>query len=1217
MLEGDSNCADAMFTGPLHISHSFPTGRVVPHFNINPASRALNIRARLGHLTGDPRQPPGSQWDPELQGVARRLQTALQKAADYIFRDAPLMEKSWKNVKALTWSAACDFSIIRGLDRLGATFPIHFVMHQQGQRWLINEYQLAAVMGLWRYTTFHQTRTSTPSKFASSQYPKRKVIQATDSLERTVAAIRLWITKNSQLEHRYEFCGSELEGAPFRLSAEASMQALSGAPWEPYLDGEFAEESHAKGLRVSLLSVQTTASFLEMMAQDIFTTFIFEVASIMDNVSDVSVRQPSISSVDSLLPNRSTASSELSNVHIDALARLLCESGLASEEAALMSIVPGFLYHAKLPTLDGLIARLLADAKRLRSEGQFEQGEAVLKRLLRICSPDHHEKVVRALGEHYRWALKSRSKVHRTFGLRSMETITHLNIQGAALSQKAVRALKDYAQLSEFLKKDPRHGDKFLEAKPLPMLEMESLLELRADEELPTDVRSRLKALLLVEKHNIRGRNSLAVQELLFVAIALGYIEVVDEIRAMNPNLLFELPSSELPSSDMLSAELQSPGLLLGGKQPLIIAVQQMLGSDKIDSSRDPTIIKGGSARTGVYTGFLAVLWAATQLTLERRVAGEAEDLLRAMLDWASIIDDLTDGQKNTPLMYTASSGNLAAVEILLECGVDFQVRNTAGETALSKAITKDLFSIAERILKEGQQTGGLAHGYLRHALSLAFRLRKQNFIELLLRNGADIDEPDERGETLLSAALQPSHSDGPELVSLLIKYGAMIQHNFLNILDTALVIGAPDWIRNLHARGYGVVRVFNHKHNLTELLEQRQRGLQNEALIKLLLELGVAVQGEDLNLAVRFRLPDDIVRLMLEKGAPTNAVLKDYGTPIQTLLRSPLWGEDVAEQERMLEVLITAGCDVNLDSPEWKATPLQIVCARSMFIRRVSSFRPPLDMADNDNLPTILLRAGAKVNLTAADIPGQGRRLIRSTPLELACLTGKAKVVRALLDAGADVNTTGGEFGPPLQAACMQFGQAKKAGVDIVRTLLAAGASTNTVSKPYGTALAAAAHSLMPEVVKVLLDAGADPALEISDQASCEYRDAWDAVHTPHGRLVESLRAAFDGMQTDPFTSVMLTYDSAGEKWDRIREVLTQHGIVRPAAEQRECPYMYLQGQRQTLHAQDDYIRLSPSNQEAKKKEGLDGSDKEETGSSRDSSRNGTSRLNSSGDRG
>jgi ankyrin repeat protein len=1096
------------------------------------------------------------------------LQTALQKAADYIFREAPLREGCWKNVKALTWSAACDFSIIRGLDRLAVTFPIHFIMHQQGQRWLINEYQLAAVMGLWRYTTFHHTRTSTPSKFASSQYPKRKVIQATDSLERTVAAIRLWITKNSQLDHRYEFCGSELEGTPFRLSTEASMQSLSGAPWEPYLEGEFAEEGgYAKGSRVSLLSVQTTASFLEMMAQDIFTTFIFEAASIMDNVSDVSVRQPSSSSVDSLLPNRSTASSELANVHIDALARILCESGLASEEAALMSIVPGFLYHAKLPTLDGLIARLLADAKRLRSEGQFEQGEANLKSLLRICSPDHHEKVVRALGELYRGALKSPSKVHRTFGLRSMETITYLNIQGAALSQNAVRALKDYAQLSEFLKKDPRHGDKPWEAKPLPMLEMELVLELRADEELPTNERSRLTALLLVEKHNIRGRNSLAVQELLFVAIALGYIEVVEEMRALNPNLLFELPSSELPSSNMLSTEWLQ-GLLLGGKQLLIIAVQRRFSLDEIDSARDPTTIKGESPRIRFYVGFLAVLWAASQLVLKGRVPGEAEDLLRAMLDWASIIDDFTDGQKNTPLMYTASSGNLAAVEILLECGVDFQAQNAAGETALSKAITNDLFSIAERILKEGQRTGGLAHGYLRHALSLAFHLRKQNFIELLLRNGGDIDELDERGETLLSAALEQSHSAKPELVALLIKYGAMIQHNFLNILDTALVIGAPDWIRNLHARGYGVVRVFNHKHKLTALLDQHRRGLQNEALIKLLLELGVAVQGGDLNLAVCFRLPDDIVRLMLEKGAPTNAVLKDYGTLIQTLLRSPLWGEDVAGQEKMLEVLIAAGCDVNLDSPEWKATPLQIVCARSRFIRRASSFRPPLDMANNDNLPTILLRAGAKVNLTAADIPGQGRRLIRSTPLELACLTGKAKVVRALLDAGADVNTTGGEFGPPLQAACMQFEQAKEAGVDIVRSLLAAGASINTVSKPCGTALAAAAHSLMPEVVKVLLDAGADPALEISDQSSGEYRDTWDAVHTPHGRLVESLRAAFDEMQTDPFTSVMLTYESATEKWDRIRELLTQHGIVRPATKQGECPYIYLQGQHQTLHA-------------------------------------------------
>jgi hypothetical protein len=699
----------------------------------------------------------------------------------------------------------------------------------------------------------------------------------------------------------------------------------------------------------------TTASLLEMMAQDIFMTFMFEAASIMDNLSDVCVRQPPSSSGDSILRNPNATSSELGNVHIDALARILCESGLASEEAALMSIVPAFFHHGKLPTLDASIARLLNDAKKLRREGQYQRGEAHLKSLLRICSPDHHEKVVRALGELCREASRSPSEFHRDFGLRAMAGMRQLKTQGVtALSQAAAKTLEDYHQLFEFLKQDPRHGGKPWEAKPRPALDMASVAELRGDTDLPRDKRSRVKALLMLKKYDISGRHSLAVQEFLFVAIALGYAEVIEDVRALNPSLLFDLPSSEVPP---------------GEREPLTVAVQKKFKAGGKVESLDPKGKKPkGYLRSAAPIAFLATLWAASQLELEDRAPGEAEDVLKAMLGWASITKaDLTDGQNNTPLMYAARS---------------------------------------------------------------------------------------------------------------------------------------------------------------------------------------------------------------------TDGVLKDYGTAVQTVLNNSYWSyERAPEQEKKLEALIAAGCDVNLNSPEWKATPLQIICARSRFFKRQVSVLNEVAVAEKDNLASMLLRAGAKVNLTAADLPGKGRRLIRSTPLELACLTGKADVVQALLNAGAEVNTPGGEFGPPLQAACMQFGQRNEFDtVEIVRTLLAAGANINAVSAPCGTALAAATHSLLPELVEVLLDAGADPSLDIQDSAGGEYRDAWDALQQPHGRLVKSLRDTFQGMQTGPFTCIPVPHDSAGERWERIRDLLMQHaGTDRPAKAERGCPTLYLRERVQSICVQDEFKRLSP----------------------------------------
>lgn len=167
--------------------------------------------------------------------------------------------------------------------------------------------------------------------------------------------------------------------------------------------------------------------------------------------------------------------------------------------------------------------------------------------------------------------------------------------------------------------------------------------------------------------------------------------------------------------------------------------------------------------RTVASLGFLAVLWAASRLEAEARVPGDAEDVLKDVLDWAlasSLGWGLADGQRNTPLMYAVSSGKLAVVDLMLEGGVDFRVRNTAGDTALSKAVANDHFSIATTILNKGRRAGKLTHDYLQHALSLASRLRKENFIRLLQQHGAGIKDGLDESDT----GQVGSSGNGPEM---------------------------------------------------------------------------------------------------------------------------------------------------------------------------------------------------------------------------------------------------------------------------------------------------------------------------------------------------------------------------------------------------------------------------------------------------------------------
>jgi ankyrin repeat protein len=110
------------------------------------------------------------------------------------------------------------------------------------------------------------------------------------------------------------------------------------------------------------------------------------------------------------------------------------------------------------------------------------------------------------------------------------------------------------------------------------------------------------------------------------------------------------------------------------------------------------------------------------------------------------------------------------------------------------------------------------------------------------------------------------------------------------------------------------------------------------------------------------------------------------------------------------------------------------------------------------------LLRAGADANAANA---------FKITPLSLACTNGNGALVERLLKAGARANAAIATGETPLMT-CAGSGDA-----DAVRTLIAHGAEVN-LKEPseHQTALMWAAAERHPEVVQLLLSAGADPAL-------------------------------------------------------------------------------------------------------------------------------------------
>jgi ankyrin repeat protein len=126
------------------------------------------------------------------------------------------------------------------------------------------------------------------------------------------------------------------------------------------------------------------------------------------------------------------------------------------------------------------------------------------------------------------------------------------------------------------------------------------------------------------------------------------------------------------------------------------------------------------------------------------------------------------------------------------------------------------------------------------------------------------------------------------------------------------------------------------------------------------------------------------------------------------------------------------------------------------------------LDLAPD--IINFLAKRGVDVNM----------KLIGDYGSALAAAAGRGlpSTIRALLDAGADVN---------LQLKRGHYGSALAAAVDsgspsTIRVLLDAGADVNLQLKygTYGSALAAAADSGSPSTIRVLLDAGADVNLQL-----------------------------------------------------------------------------------------------------------------------------------------
>lgn len=396
-------------------------------------------------------------------------------------------------------------------------------------------------------------------------------------------------------------------------------------------------------------------------------------------------------------------------------------------------------------------------------------------------------------------------------------------------------------------------------------------------------------------------------------------------------------------------------------------------------------------------------------------------EILRALLEHGADPNGIRTNSL-TPLYKAASGNKTEAVRVLLEHNADVHKANSAGQTPLYTAATQ-------------------------------CDVKHTDTLRLLLEAKALPDAPTGNGKTAL---LHAASAGSTNVVRVLLEHGADAR--------------APVNARALCAaagRGYSQV---------VRLLLEHRAGVETRD----------AEERTALHLAAKMGSFETILEL-IEAGADVNAVIPEN-------LNTPLGIISNREQDTYtLCALLKAGADCSM-ADFLGNTPLHNAAGRgnAHMVRKLLehgaaaaarnfSGETPLHLAAShghtDAVGVLLEVLSRTAACSARDVDGR-------TPLYNAATIFKADIVRALCEAGADVEAACNAGRRPLGAAACGVNP------DTVRALCDAGAQVNAAGDEGRTALYLAARYSHVDTARALCEAGADPS-QSSDDGSTPLDEA------------------------------------------------------------------------------------------------------------------------------
>ena len=475
------------------------------------------------------------------------------------------------------------------------------------------------------------------------------------------------------------------------------------------------------------------------------------------------------------------------------------------------------------------------------------------------------------------------------------------------------------------------------------------------------------------------------------------------------------------------------------------------------------------------------------------------------LFDWPAISQTLSvpkpEEVRGSPLADAARQGNRTAVHELLQQGLDVNGKGRDGTPALHWAVRVDDRDLLDMLLAAGADVNG-ANYYGQAPIHVAVEYRHTHMLRRLFDAGADVEATNASGEPALLIAARLGAFD---VVEALLALGADVNARDSVFGQSALMLAVagehPGLAERLLAAGADV--------NAQSLAGEEMRFiLPAEVPVGTSKGVGINRMGwpdrgarqpipgakTPLLYATRQGNPA-LTRLLVEAGADLEIADANGITPlINAIINHSIVNVNRTGQSDHLQIaefLVEAGANVN--AQDWYGqTPLWA----AVDIRNLEfSVTETTNRVDRDAAYALiesLLAAGADPNSRTKEFPPE-RRFIAGTgsngwvdmtgqtPFLRAALAGDLRVMRLLLEHGADPNMSTYEGTTPLMVAAgvtwafsETYDEGAESLLEAVRLTHALGNDVNAVNSMGLRAIHGAANRGSNAIISYLAENGA-----------------------------------------------------------------------------------------------------------------------------------------------